>query len=352
MSFDFHIVIITYNRSEYLRQCVDSVLCQSGVSIFLHIIDNGSTDCTQDVLNLLTQCQPETRLNIHTSSLQTNKDPLDAFFSCVSDYHGRIFTMLGDDDWYSDSSTLSAVKQALLFCNYDSCLLNTQHVRLSSPSLMYTNRSSIHGTLSSADNIIPLTSRQILEKQCQDWKVRVQYNSLPVPSPAAFCSEIPKNYRFHSSASFYRVDSLESLSLSPSSLLTRPFGDIGMIQTLQDNQQHVLLSSKLVFIGVLPIRETSMIQSPFSNPRLTGYLRASLDHHMSINLPIFSIIASNQFLRDCSTLPYVSRVKRSIYFYLSAAKLVIFARMSFLTKSNMLLRLFFSSLTDCFSICI
>jgi len=347
MISDFHIVIVTFNRAAYLEQCINSVLSQVGVSIFLHVIDNGSTDCTQNLLNQhrTSKRQTQSQLQVHTSFLRTNIDPLDAFLCCVSGFQGKIFTILGDDDWYSGTLTLFAVKNALLHGTYDSCLLNTRRINLSSPSLMKVNASTSEISPSiSPTTKLTFTSRQILEKQCDDWKVKLQYAyPASVPSP---CSSFPRGYRFHSSASFFCVESLESIPLTPFSFLTRPFGDIGMIQVLLDNHQHVLLPSQYVYIGVLPTRETGMIQNPFANTRLTCYLRASLDSKRSINLPIFSIIASNQFLRECTRLPFVVCVKRTAFFYLSAAKQIVFSELSFLTKCNFILRLFHFCFTD------
>ena len=48
---DFSVIIATYNRAEYLRECLDSLLLQSYKNFETIIIDDGSTDNTEDVID-------------------------------------------------------------------------------------------------------------------------------------------------------------------------------------------------------------------------------------------------------------------------------------------------------------
>ena len=59
MNKDFHIIIVTYNRVNYLKNCIKSVLKQKKVSIYLDIIDNGSVDNTKEYLRKFRNFQNE-----------------------------------------------------------------------------------------------------------------------------------------------------------------------------------------------------------------------------------------------------------------------------------------------------
>ena len=50
MKVDFSIVTPSYNYSEYIRECLDSVRDQQGVTFEHLIYDAGSTDGTLDIL--------------------------------------------------------------------------------------------------------------------------------------------------------------------------------------------------------------------------------------------------------------------------------------------------------------
>src|SRR5450759_1882450 len=44
------VIIPSYNHERYIRQCVDSVLCQSRKDFEVIVVDDGSTDGTPDIL--------------------------------------------------------------------------------------------------------------------------------------------------------------------------------------------------------------------------------------------------------------------------------------------------------------
>lgn len=48
---DFSVIIATYNRAEYLRECLDSLVSQTYKNFEAIIVDDGSTDNTKDVVN-------------------------------------------------------------------------------------------------------------------------------------------------------------------------------------------------------------------------------------------------------------------------------------------------------------
>ena len=53
VNFSFTVIIPTYNRIEYLKQSIASVKKQTFKNWILHIVDNSSTDGTQQYLNNL-----------------------------------------------------------------------------------------------------------------------------------------------------------------------------------------------------------------------------------------------------------------------------------------------------------
>lgn len=46
-----HVLLSTYNGASYLREQLDSILQQEGVSVILHVRDDGSTDSTIEILS-------------------------------------------------------------------------------------------------------------------------------------------------------------------------------------------------------------------------------------------------------------------------------------------------------------
>ena len=45
------VVLITYNRPNYLKECIDSILSQTFKQFELFILDNGSDCSTKDIIN-------------------------------------------------------------------------------------------------------------------------------------------------------------------------------------------------------------------------------------------------------------------------------------------------------------
>ena len=45
------IIIPVYNSAEYLRECIDSVLCQNYKNIELILVNDGSTDSSKKIID-------------------------------------------------------------------------------------------------------------------------------------------------------------------------------------------------------------------------------------------------------------------------------------------------------------
>lgn len=90
---DLSIVVIIYNRAEYIRECLDSALSQ-GCSKEIICVDDGSTDGTADILREYAARHEEIRLVCHESNEGTNITRYDGLSLCT----GRYMTYLDGDD--------------------------------------------------------------------------------------------------------------------------------------------------------------------------------------------------------------------------------------------------------------
>lgn len=48
---DLQIFVMTYNRAHFLRECIDSLLCQTAKGFEIIVMDNASTDNTREIVN-------------------------------------------------------------------------------------------------------------------------------------------------------------------------------------------------------------------------------------------------------------------------------------------------------------
>ena len=62
----FSVIILTYNRPEFLKEAIQSVFAQSYKDFELIIIDDHSTDNTQDVVALYNDIRIRYFLNDHS----------------------------------------------------------------------------------------------------------------------------------------------------------------------------------------------------------------------------------------------------------------------------------------------
>jgi glycosyltransferase involved in cell wall biosynthesis len=95
MSIDISIIIPTYNRSHKIIRAIDSILAQSSSAWELIIIDDGSTDDTQNVIHEKQLHNP--RANIQCF-YQHNSGPAIARNFGVRNASAPIITYLDSDD--------------------------------------------------------------------------------------------------------------------------------------------------------------------------------------------------------------------------------------------------------------
>jgi glycosyltransferase involved in cell wall biosynthesis len=95
------VIIATYNRAEFISRCLDSVLMQKHVDTEIFVVDDCSTDNTSEVL---------ARYSSSITLLKNEKNMGISFNSNLgfSKCNGEYICMLGDDDFWTDSSKLAS----------------------------------------------------------------------------------------------------------------------------------------------------------------------------------------------------------------------------------------------------
>lgn len=88
------VVLCSYNQCEYLREAVESVLAQTFEDWELLVIDNGSTDGSQDVLRSFGDRR--VRLYLHDTNIAVSK----RFNEAVRLANGELITFLYSDDMF------------------------------------------------------------------------------------------------------------------------------------------------------------------------------------------------------------------------------------------------------------
>jgi glycosyltransferase involved in cell wall biosynthesis len=87
------VIIPTYNRAHYIKECIISVLEQTYVNLEVLVIDDGSTDNTENIVNSI----QDSRLRYIR---QENKGRSHARNLALSMAHGKYITFLDSDDLY------------------------------------------------------------------------------------------------------------------------------------------------------------------------------------------------------------------------------------------------------------
>ncbi len=92
---DISVIIPTYNRASCLRHAIDSVLNQSGVSLELLIVDDGSTDETQELIDQIVHADSRVKY-----FYQTNQGPSAARNLGIQSSAAPFIAFLdSDDEW-------------------------------------------------------------------------------------------------------------------------------------------------------------------------------------------------------------------------------------------------------------
>lgn len=98
MDFKVSILLSTYNGEKYIKQQIDSLLNQSYKNFNLYIRDDGSTDSTISIINLIN----DSRIHLLSDSLG-NIGPTGSFIELIKNINSDIYLFCDQDDiWLSN----------------------------------------------------------------------------------------------------------------------------------------------------------------------------------------------------------------------------------------------------------
>ena len=311
---NFHIIVVTYNRKNYLKNCINSIIKQQKVSIHLDIIDNGSRDKTSKYLKNLSKYNSE-NLKINHHILKKNIDPVLALTTRISNLKGNILNIIGDDDWFNSDTVFFEINEIFKKYNFDITNVFTnfkrQPLNINSNEFYFKNK-NVNQVIPDKKLLKEFNSYEIIYSQILQWRLSIKGNL-----KAALLKFSKKFYRemnYHSSATFFSKKRIDEKKLTIKKILSRPFGDIGCVKMLSKDSRSIYYLKNSLYIGVPQIRETKLIKNPKSNKRLLSYLDLSLKEKSSLKIPLFSIISTNQFIWEVNKLDNDIKVKRSFLF--------------------------------------
>jgi glycosyltransferase involved in cell wall biosynthesis len=90
----FSVLIANYNRGSYINECIKSVISQTYPNIEIVIVDDGSTDNSREIIQLL--AATDNRIRFHFSA--QNEGCGSAMRKCAELCTGRWFGFVGSDD--------------------------------------------------------------------------------------------------------------------------------------------------------------------------------------------------------------------------------------------------------------
>lgn len=93
------VVIPCYNHGKYLPDAIDSVLSQNHKNIEIVVVDDGSTDCTKEVV-----CSRYAGTGLVKYIYQRNQGLSAARNTGIANSHGKYFVFLDADDWLVENA--------------------------------------------------------------------------------------------------------------------------------------------------------------------------------------------------------------------------------------------------------
>jgi glycosyltransferase involved in cell wall biosynthesis len=107
ISSEITVFIPTFNRHQWLRRAMESVLQETRVPILLHVFDNASTDGTEAFVAGIAATDPRVRYTRQTTNVGGTENYRTAFQSVATEY----FVPLADDDWLLPDYLFEAYQQ-------------------------------------------------------------------------------------------------------------------------------------------------------------------------------------------------------------------------------------------------
>lgn len=103
------VIVPVYNMSEYLGQCIESILCQTLTNIEVICIDDGSTDGSLDILSKYADC--DDRIKTIT---QINQGVAISRNKGINMARGSYLCFADPDDYYDDKTVLEKLYNAVI----------------------------------------------------------------------------------------------------------------------------------------------------------------------------------------------------------------------------------------------
>jgi glycosyltransferase involved in cell wall biosynthesis len=132
------ILVLSYNRAKYIAQAIDSVLAQTYENFELVIIDDGSTDETQEILSTFTDLRIKTVLHTANAGLHTRRAESLTYAT------GTYTAVLDSDDVWTDTSKLA--QQVAYMDAHSECAVVGTFITLCAPGGETLGENSYHTT--------------------------------------------------------------------------------------------------------------------------------------------------------------------------------------------------------------
>jgi glycosyltransferase involved in cell wall biosynthesis len=105
------LAVPTLNRTDYLREALESVLAQDYPNLEILVSDNGSRDATPGLARAVIQDDPRVRFRRNEATVPIHEH----FTQCIEAARGEFFVLLCDDDRISPSFVSELVRMALRY---------------------------------------------------------------------------------------------------------------------------------------------------------------------------------------------------------------------------------------------
>lgn len=104
----FSVVVPVYNSSQYLRQCIESVLCQTFHDFELIVVDDGSTDDSFDICTSYAEKDNRIKLLRHGCNRGASAARNTGLVAAIGEY-----LLFDNDDYWAGESALSKLKSSI-----------------------------------------------------------------------------------------------------------------------------------------------------------------------------------------------------------------------------------------------
>jgi glycosyltransferase involved in cell wall biosynthesis len=108
------IITVVFNNSDYIRDAIESVVCQNYPSIEYIVIDGGSTDGTIEVIK-----EYQNQISVFIS--ETDKGIYDALNKGVAHASGDVVAILHSDDQFCNACVVSNIMHRMSESNAEFC---------------------------------------------------------------------------------------------------------------------------------------------------------------------------------------------------------------------------------------